>query len=507
MAVLAEVVEQFIGQGRYICLGSGHYHLVVLDADGDGETDLSEEYADPFTGKVIPPHSHEVLGGRVLGTEGHEHYDVAPVHAASEKRAPMSVQSLVFDKDKFTVAQAKKWAGDHDFHAGKVDEPEGGETVRLRQSEPAEGAVFRTKRIAPGVKAVMMRRKTEAAPQPPPKAVQERAGGKVRTVVLESDRVFEGARVEDGWIWNFRCLGPVSDGKGYVYGAGALDRAIALYERRQFFVDHAEEGKDHSVWDLAGVVRNPRRAPDGIRADLELLPTDAGALVRAIAESIPTAAGPSHHAEVVFNEDETEVTEILRVFSVDLVTNPATTRGIFESRRAREEGDEPMTFKTVAELRAACPSLVAEIEEEARKGALASADKDGKAKLEAAEKRAGEAEGRIAVLESADRVSAALRQHPDLPGKVRERVIARTVGKVLSAEEAAKAVAEEKEYADAILAEAGVEVVEDTGEDEPGEKGGSVTILDEVRERMYRAANLPVPKKDDEKTGGRKGVA
>jgi hypothetical protein len=508
-AHVAEVVEQFIGQGRYLILGAGHYHEAILDGDGDGETSLSEEYTDPFTGKTIPPHVHEVLGGRVLGTEGHEHYDIAPVHAASEKRAPMEVQSLVFDKEKFTAAQAKKWAGDHDFHAGKVDEPEGGETVRLRQKEPIEGAVFRTKRIGPGVKAVLMRRKSEAAPTLPfGKEVSERASGPRRTIVLESDRVFEGANVEGRTIRNMRLLGPVPVGKSYTYRGDALDRAVALYEGMQFFIDHAEDGEDRSVWDLAGVIRHPRRSSDGIRGDLESLPTDAGNLVLAIAESIPTAAGPSHHAEVVFNEGETEILEIERVFSVDLVTNPATTRGIFESRRAREEGDE--TVKTIAEIRAAFPALVVEIEKEAREGALASAEKDWKAKFDPVEKRALDAEGRIAVLESADRVTQAIGKAGSLHAKVREKVISRTAGRVVTLEEAAKVVAEEKEYAEALLAEAGVEVVEDGGEDEPGTdpKGGTVTMLDEVRERMYRAAGLDIPKAEPSgKAKQRKGVA
>jgi len=94
-----------------------------------------------------------------------ESIDVAPPDDETEERQPaMHAQSLVFAKKDWTVAAAKKWAKDHDFHAGKVDETE--ESVRLRQFEPGECKrdSFRSKLVpgAKGITMVMCRKKSEA---------------------------------------------------------------------------------------------------------------------------------------------------------------------------------------------------------------------------------------------------------------------------------------------------------------------------------------------------------
>jgi hypothetical protein len=72
-----------------------------------------------------------------------------------------TVQTLIFDKEKFTVEQAKKWARDHDFKDDSVDETE--DSIRLRQRDPGdfiEGS-FRTIELTDGVKAVIGRLKDD----------------------------------------------------------------------------------------------------------------------------------------------------------------------------------------------------------------------------------------------------------------------------------------------------------------------------------------------------------
>lgn len=68
---------------------------------------------------------------------------------------PTGIQSLIFDKKKFTVKQAKKWAKDRNFQFGKVDEKP--DTIRLRQFDPkkCQKGTFRTIDITNGVKAVI----------------------------------------------------------------------------------------------------------------------------------------------------------------------------------------------------------------------------------------------------------------------------------------------------------------------------------------------------------------
>lgn len=53
---------------------------------------------------------------------------------AADQRDPALVQTLIFSKEKFTEAEAKSWAEDHDFSFGKVDETEN--SFRLRQKGP-----------------------------------------------------------------------------------------------------------------------------------------------------------------------------------------------------------------------------------------------------------------------------------------------------------------------------------------------------------------------------------
>jgi len=77
------------------------------------------------------------------------------------EQTTMSVQSLIFRKDRFTVQQAIAWAKEHDFRFDKVDEPESGETIRLRQFSPDEciAGSLRTSDLQPGVQAVVCRRR------------------------------------------------------------------------------------------------------------------------------------------------------------------------------------------------------------------------------------------------------------------------------------------------------------------------------------------------------------
>lgn len=70
---------------------------------------------------------------------------------------PMRVQSLVFQKAKFTKAQAKKWAREHGYRFGSVDTTES--THRLRQADPDQFQLgsFRTQEFGKGVSAVIAR--------------------------------------------------------------------------------------------------------------------------------------------------------------------------------------------------------------------------------------------------------------------------------------------------------------------------------------------------------------
>ena len=72
-----------------------------------------------------------------------------------QEQTTTTVQSLIFDKGKFTRSAATKWAQDHDFRSDKVDET--GESIRLRQRSPGDftPGSFRTITLTAGVMAVI----------------------------------------------------------------------------------------------------------------------------------------------------------------------------------------------------------------------------------------------------------------------------------------------------------------------------------------------------------------
>lgn len=63
-----------------------------------------------------------------------------------------NVQSLIFDKNNYSVEKAQEWAKSHGFKTG-VDEKEG--TIRLRQKNPSKFKKFATKEFGKGIKAVI----------------------------------------------------------------------------------------------------------------------------------------------------------------------------------------------------------------------------------------------------------------------------------------------------------------------------------------------------------------
>jgi len=67
----------------------------------------------------------------------------------------MKVQSLLFDREVWTVASAKKWARSHNFRATKTDVTD--DYIRLRQAPPGRFKVLRTKTFGRGIKAVVGR--------------------------------------------------------------------------------------------------------------------------------------------------------------------------------------------------------------------------------------------------------------------------------------------------------------------------------------------------------------
>lgn len=157
---------------------------------------------------------------------------------------------------------------------------------------------------------------------------------------------FAGAAVDrdKGIIRGVKLCGG-SSANGRDYPPEVFRRDVQKYKGAAIYADH---GRDRSVDRKIGWIESPRVDADGTpRGDAHLLKTHPlYERVMEAAERNPALFGFSHVAlcETSYGADGRERVEGLRAIeSVDLVAEPATTKGIFESRIAewRLHQDEP----------------------------------------------------------------------------------------------------------------------------------------------------------------------
>jgi len=200
---------------------------------------------------------------------------------------------------------------------------------------------------------------------------------------------------EAGVIRGVKLLGP-SSSNGRDYPKETMARAVGLYEGAKVNVDHPEgsAATPRRYGDRLGALKNVRvgRGSDGLFGDLHFNPKHA--LAEQLiwdAEHAPENVGLSHNIKgktTRGRNGRVVVEEIQRVNSVDLVADPATTRGLFEDhgdQESQEEKDQ-MEFQkiTVEQLRAERPDLLESIAADAVKTHLGSEEAKAKdAKLTA----------------------------------------------------------------------------------------------------------------------------
>lgn len=170
-----------------------------------------------------------------------------------------------------------------------------------------------------------------------------------------------------GIIRGVKLLG-LESRNGRKYLPGALGEAAALYEGAKVNVNHPKgsplAARDYQ--DRLGSIRNVRALAHGLFGDLHFNPKHALAEQLAWdAVHAPENVGFSHNVEARTSRKggHTVVEAILKVQSVDLVADPATTRSLYESDAAAkiaagEQIDEQLAGLSLAALRAARPDLV-----------------------------------------------------------------------------------------------------------------------------------------------------
>jgi len=184
-----------------------------------------------------------------------------------------------------------------------------------------------------------------------------------------SEAVFKD---DDNRIENVAFLGPVSK-NGYSYLPEAMQKATPLFNGVQLYINHRtpEEEKTgrRDVMRLAGKGVNPRFVDGKIRGDAELLPDQWGQKFLNIARMMPDQAGLSQDARGRMRSENGKkfVEEITHVFSVDLVANPATTKGMYESETFLEKQKMDYAEVTMNELRIRRPDICEELVAEGKK--------------------------------------------------------------------------------------------------------------------------------------------
>ncbi len=165
-----------------------------------------------------------------------------------------------------------------------------------------------------------------------------------------------------GTIRGVKILGTVSRNHR-TYPDDTLRRAAALYENTRVNVNHPKGSplQPRDYQDRIGVIRNVVvREGVGLFADFHFNPkhTLAEQLLWD-AEHAPENVGFSHNVQARTRrvDEQIVVEEITRVQSVDLVADPATTRGLFESQADRQTVGELEESSVVTSATANAHSL------------------------------------------------------------------------------------------------------------------------------------------------------
>lgn len=131
---------------------------------------------------------------------------------------------------------------------------------------------------------------------------------------------------------------------GWIFPSNVLEESLQLWDGVNCFVDHSL--KERSVRDIAGILRKPvwDAASNGVRAELCAFGPSADVLKdigrQVLEKSDEPAVRVGFSADVLFRGKAGRVEKILKIYSVDLVYNPA--RGGIFLRALNQPGINPI---------------------------------------------------------------------------------------------------------------------------------------------------------------------
>ncbi len=180
-----------------------------------------------------------------------------------------------------------------------------------------------------------------------------------------------------GVIRDCLLLGPVSR-NGVTYPDATREAAVALFEGARACLSHPGERTKAALarprrWEeQVGRYGNVRNGPDGLRGDLKVRKSHPyGPALLEAAEDEPESFGlsPAMLGLTTGRPGAEVCTSISTVRSVDVVLDPASTRGLFEQEDAPEDGP---TAEQAYEQ--ACNQAVTEVVAKALKGEITPED-------------------------------------------------------------------------------------------------------------------------------------
>lgn len=171
-------------------------------------------------------------------------------------------------------------------------------------------------------------------------------------------------------IENIVLCGAESPTRNRTYPRTTLEAAAKLYEGAKIYLNHPRDGMEgelRDVRDLAGsIVPGTVRVDDQgrLRGSVKANTLEAGNILLGLARECAAEVGMSHNAIGVerIEEGRRIVEVIAKVRSVDVVTEPGTTKGLHESKETKMD----LSTVTLAQLAAGNPKLVESIREEGR---------------------------------------------------------------------------------------------------------------------------------------------
>ncbi len=154
-------------------------------------------------------------------------------------------------------------------------------------------------------------------------------------------RVALQGEVKSGGQFEIACI-TAGIGNGWDFSAGVLQESLSLWNGIDCFIDHSWAG--HSIKDLAGRIHSPAWSAElsGITAQLKPIGPNKdliGELAREVLdEDENTAPNIGFSADVLFTANGRKVEKILKVFSVDLVIDPARGGAFLRALNSRIGG-------------------------------------------------------------------------------------------------------------------------------------------------------------------------